>query len=106
MTDTRELAATLAADVVGYSRLAGSDEGKSGRFCFSGVPQHSGPFTPGLTVSDIRISRAENHDAESPARRQRRGRCGGSDARYYTRVTAFLRDLVSSEPLLICSHFS
>jgi adenylate cyclase len=29
MTETRKLAAILAADVVGYSRLAGSDEDRT-----------------------------------------------------------------------------
>jgi adenylate cyclase len=33
MTETRKLAAILAADVVGYSRLAGADEDRHWRVC-------------------------------------------------------------------------
>jgi class 3 adenylate cyclase len=43
MAETRKLAAILAADVVGYSRLAGSDEDRTlARLEAARSPQHPG----------------------------------------------------------------
>jgi class 3 adenylate cyclase len=42
MTETRKLAAILAADVVGYSRLMGEDEAGTARAVRVRIPRQSG----------------------------------------------------------------
>ena len=57
----RELASTFVQAAIRFNKIG---EALSGRFCFSGVSQHSGPFAPGLGVCDLGIGRAKNHDVE------------------------------------------
>jgi hypothetical protein len=53
MTQTRKLAASLVADVVGYSRLAGADEGTLPKTspAASGVASRSTIETEGATAA-------------------------------------------------------
>ncbi len=61
MTENRRLAAIMAIDVVGYSRLMGEDEAALGSFCVASamflILELSQPYTSSMRVSSDGIDR-------------------------------------------------